>query len=84
MIPVTRLNGPPFLLNPDLVERVEATPDTVITLVGGTKYVVTETLSEFTALVQVHRAEILAIADQMVSNGLMRPTLRVLRSEGEH
>jgi len=84
VIPVTRLNGPPFLLNPDLVERVEATPDTVITLVGGTKYVVTETLSEFTALVQVHRAEILAIADQMVSNGLMRPTLRVLRSEGEH
>ena len=33
-------------LNPDLIERVEATPDTVITLVGGTKYVVAEGVDE--------------------------------------
>ena len=40
MITVTRLNGPAFALNPDLIERVEATPDTVIHLVGGNDYVV--------------------------------------------
>ena len=40
MITVTRLNGPAFALNPDLIERIETTPDTVITLVDGAKYVV--------------------------------------------
>ena len=44
MITVTRRNGTAFALNPDLIERVEATPDTVITLVSGTRYVVTETV----------------------------------------
>ena len=37
MILLTRLNGPVFALNPDLVERADSTPDTVITLVDGTK-----------------------------------------------
>ena len=40
MITVTRLNGPAFALNPDLIERIESTPETVITLVDGAKYVV--------------------------------------------
>lgn len=42
MIIVTRLNGKTFYLNPDLIETMEITPDTVITLKGGNKYVVTE------------------------------------------
>ena len=46
MITVTRRNGTGFALNPDLIERVEATPDTVITLVSGTKYVVSETVEQ--------------------------------------
>ncbi len=46
MITVTRLNGPAFALNPDLIERIEATPDTVIHLVGGTNYVVVESVDE--------------------------------------
>jgi uncharacterized protein YlzI (FlbEa/FlbD family) len=28
MITVTRLNGPAFALNPDLIERIESTPET--------------------------------------------------------
>ena len=40
VILVTRLNGAVFALNPDLVERADCTPDTVITLVDGTKYVI--------------------------------------------
>ena len=49
MITVTRRNGTTFALNPDLIERVEATPDTVVTLVSGTKYVVAETVEEIVA-----------------------------------
>ena len=42
MILVTRLNGAVFALNPDLVERADCTPDTVITLVSGEKILVRE------------------------------------------
>jgi len=42
MIYVTRLNGKAFVLNCDLIETMEETPDTVITLTGGNKYVVSE------------------------------------------
>jgi flagellar protein FlbD len=83
VILVTRLNGPPFLLNPDLVERAEATPDTVVTLVGGTKYVVTESLDELSKLVLRHRAEVLALADEFANGSVLRPHLRVIPSE-EH
>lgn len=46
MIEVTRLNGKKLVLNSELIESMEATPDTVITLTGGNKYVVTETTME--------------------------------------
>lgn len=62
MIMVTRHNGSVFALNPDLIERVEANPDTVISLVGGTKYVVVENLEEIITAVTAHRADVLKIA----------------------
>ena len=62
MIMVTRHNGSVFALNPDLIERAEANPDTVISLVGGTKYVVVESLQEIIAAVTAHRAEVLRVA----------------------
>ena len=40
MIIVTRLHGPSLAVNCDLIERVEAAPDTVLTLVDGSRYVV--------------------------------------------
>lgn len=40
MIQLTRLNGQPIMVNADLIESVETTPDTVITLVSGNKLVV--------------------------------------------
>ncbi|MGC8777799.1 MAG: flagellar FlbD family protein [Candidatus Caldatribacteriaceae bacterium] len=46
MIHLTRLNGSGFVLNADLIETLEATPDTVITLVTGRKYVVREGVEE--------------------------------------
>ena len=43
MIKLTRLNKQEFYLNSDLIETVEMTPDTVITLVNGKKYIASET-----------------------------------------
>ena len=40
MIQLTRLNGQPLMVNSDLIETVETTPDTVITLVSGNKIIV--------------------------------------------
>lgn len=40
MIKLTRLNGQPIMVNADLIESVEPTPDTVITLVSGNKLIV--------------------------------------------
>jgi flagellar protein FlbD len=51
MIKLTRLNREALVLNSDLIEYVEATPDTVITLTNGAKLRVTETADEVTARV---------------------------------
>lgn len=62
MITLTRLSGTKFALNCDLIERVDATPDTVVTLVDGKKYVVTESLEEVLTSVRRHRGEVLAMS----------------------
>jgi len=46
MIRVTRLNGKEFVVNAELVQYVEETPDTVITLVSHEKIVVKEKADE--------------------------------------
>ncbi|HTZ44241.1 MAG TPA: flagellar FlbD family protein [Jatrophihabitans sp.] len=61
-----RLNGPLFTLNPDLIERAEATPDTVVTLIGGNKYVIAESLEELVELIRDYRARIIAAAETMM------------------
>lgn len=63
MIWVTRLNGTEIVLNADLIETVEATPDTVITLVDGKKYVVSEPAAEVISRVRLFRSSILTLAD---------------------
>ena len=40
MIQLTRLNGQAIMVNADLIETVEVTPDTVLTLVSGNKLIV--------------------------------------------
>ena len=46
MIRVTRLNGAELVLNADLIESLESTPDTIIALINGKKLVVTETVDD--------------------------------------
>lgn len=65
MIRLTRLQGQQFGLNPDLIERAESTPDTVVTLVDGTRYVVQESLEEIETLIVHFRASIVAAANHV-------------------
>lgn len=62
MIPLTRLNGNTFVVNPDLLERAESTPDTVVTLVDGSRIVVLESIEALTELIVVFRARVAARA----------------------
>lgn len=78
MIRLTRLSGSQFVLNSDLIERVDSTPDTVITLVDGTKYIVAEDLGEVTDLVIAFRRELLA---ESWAPGSARPRLAAVRAQ---
>ena len=60
MIEVTRLNGQKILVNPDLLEIVEETPDTVVTLTTGKKIIVKESRQEIKNLVKSYRRDIFA------------------------
>lgn len=64
MILLRRLNGTEFAINADLIERIEITPDTVVSLVDGTKYVVADTVEEVIERIVAFRARILATAEQ--------------------
>ncbi|MGE5404765.1 MAG: flagellar FlbD family protein [Candidatus Saccharibacteria bacterium] len=46
MLNLTRLNGQKITLNLDLIETMEETPDTVITLTTGKKLVVKESIQQ--------------------------------------
>ena len=46
MIILTKLNDQEFTINADLIETIEQTPDTVIVMTTGNKYVVRETPEE--------------------------------------
>jgi flagellar protein FlbD len=62
MIALHRLTHPDAALyiNPDQIQLIEGTPDTVITLTNGSKFVVGERPEEVTGLIRSWRASILA------------------------
>jgi flagellar protein FlbD len=63
MIQLTRLNGEKFALNTDLIERVDETPDTVLALIDGTRYVVAEPIDEVIERIINFRARVVAAAE---------------------
>ena len=63
MIAITKLNGTRILINPDLIEIIESTPDTVISLTTGRKIIVKESRQEINNLVKSYRKEISASTD---------------------
>ena len=73
MIRLTRLNGSEFSLNPDLIHRAEETPDTVLTLIDGSRYVVLEPLEELITRVVGYRARVVAQAGMLAEEALTGP-----------
>ena len=55
MIEVTKINGSKILVNTNLIETVEETPDTVVTLTDGKKIIIKESRHEIKNLVKLTR-----------------------------
>ena len=60
MIEVTKINGVKVLINPDLLELAEETPDTVLSFTTGLKLIVKESRQEIKNLVKSYRKDIFA------------------------
>lgn len=58
MIKVTRINNTVLYINPDLVEFLEETPDTVISMTTGKKLLVLESISEIQGKIVEYKREI--------------------------
>lgn len=59
MIEVTKLNGTTVLINADIIETVEETPDTVISFTTGKKLIVKESRQEVKNLVKSYKRDIM-------------------------
>ena len=46
MIPLTKLSNQAFVLNAELIKFIESTPDTMITLTTGDRFIVKESTDE--------------------------------------
>jgi flagellar protein FlbD len=69
MIILTKLNNSRFAVNPDLVERIHSNPDTTLTLVDGTTYIVTESMDEVIELMAHYRAKVISLARRLDTGG---------------
>lgn len=58
MIDITRMNGSTITINSDLIETVEETPDTVITLTNGKKIIAKESRQDIKNLVKLFEKDI--------------------------
>jgi flagellar protein FlbD len=69
MIVLTRLNESTFAVNPDLVERIQASPDTSVVLVDGTTFIVRESIDDIIDLIARYRARVIALASAITTEG---------------
>ena len=69
MIHLTRINHVPFVVNSDLIEHIEVTPDTVVALTTGQKFVVLESADDVIQKVIDFRQEIANPARMVRVNG---------------
>ncbi len=58
MIVLNRLNNQPIMVNADLIETLESTPDTVVTLTSGNKLVVRDRPEEIAAKIVAYKRKI--------------------------
>jgi flagellar protein FlbD len=73
MIPLTRLNHVPLVINSDLIEHIEVTPDTVVALTTGQKFLVLETAEEIVDRIVQFRRRLLC-GTVVDARGAMRAT----------
>lgn len=64
MIKLTKLNAQEFVINSDLIETIEHTPDTVITVTTGNKYVVKEQQEEIINRIIDYKRKILLLVER--------------------
>ncbi|MFB7250956.1 flagellar FlbD family protein [Microbacterium sp. NPDC056234] len=83
MIVVTRLNRTRFAVNPDLIERIQATPDTTLIMVDGATFVITETMDEVIDQIVDLRARVLAAAHRWTAPGSGTTTIDATPHSGE-
>ena len=83
MITLTRLNGQRFAVNSDLLERIDSAPDTVLTLIDGTKYLVIESLDAVVDHIREFRASVVALS-QHLDISEERAHLRLAFSREQH
>jgi flagellar protein FlbD len=65
-----------FALNQDLIERADCTPDTVVTLVDGTKYIIAESLADLVELIREFRVSIITDAQHLERRAVSRSAAR--------
>jgi flagellar protein FlbD len=58
LIKVTRINGKELIVNAELIEFIESTPDTVISLTTGKKMVVSESTEELVNRIKEYKSSI--------------------------
>lgn len=58
MIALRRLNNQPIMVNADLIESLESTPDTVVTLTSGNKLIVRDRMEEIQAKIIDYKRKI--------------------------
>ena len=58
MVDLTKMNGKQITVNAEMIETIEETPDTVLTLTGGKKIIVKESRQEVKNLVILYKREI--------------------------
>ncbi len=81
MVLVHRIKGEPLFLNADLIESIEALPDTVVTLADGRRVVLSDTPEEIVDRIREFRASVLVAAENLRTNP--RASLVVLHGDGE-
>lgn len=64
MIAITRLDGSTLVVNADLIETIEHSGDTVVTLVSGTRFVARESVAELIDAVVRFRTAVLVHAEK--------------------
>ncbi len=70
MVLVHKLKGEPLFLNADLIESIEATPDTVVTLADGRRIMLSDSPEDVVDRIRTYRASILVAAEQLRTSGV--------------